>query len=426
MKYFIPFLLFIVSGCSSQSEPDKPTEVKIEQTGSSFQLFVNEEPFYVKGAGGNENLDLLAAYGGNSIRTWSTDGAREILDLAYKHGIMVTLGLWVEHERHGFNYDNDEAVQAQLEKFTEQVQTFKDHPALLMWAIGNEMELNASNMNVWYAINNIAQMIKENDPNHPTLTVVAEVDQQKIQYLKERVPDIDLLGVNSYGGIGSLPDRLRRFGWEKPYLVTEWGPNGHWEVASTNWGAPIEQNSSEKAVIYQKRYEEVITADTEMCLGSYVFLWGQKQERTSTWYGMFLDSGEETESIDAMHYVWSGKWPENRVPQISNLTLNDRSSTNSVRIELGKVGTGKVIANDLENDNLDYEWVITPESTDLGTGGDTERRPGEIEGLIISNDNQGNVSFSTPEEPGAYRLFAYVFDGNNNAGTANIPFYVYE
>jgi len=38
--------------------------------------------------------------------------------------------------------------------------------------------------------------------------------------------------------------------------------------------------------------------DNKLCLGSYVFFWGQKQERTPTWYGMFLKSGEETAAID--------------------------------------------------------------------------------------------------------------------------------
>lgn len=232
--------------------------------------------------------------------------------------------------------------------------------------------------------------------------------------------------MNSYGGVNSLPQRLRDFGWEKPYLVTEWGPNGHWEVASTSWGAPIEQTSSEKANSYQTRYEEVIAADSEMCLGSYVFLWGQKQERTTTWYGMFLDTGEETEAVDAMHYVWSGNWPENRVPTVSALTVNSRIPSQNVRIQLGKVGSASIEANDPDGDKLTYEWVVTPESTDLGTGGDPEDRPGEIDGLIISSDNSGNASFSTPNEPGAYRLYVYVFDGNDNAGTANFPFYVYE
>ncbi|HBQ58731.1 MAG TPA: hypothetical protein DD671_03680, partial [Balneolaceae bacterium] len=153
---------------------------------------------------------MLSSNGGNSIRTWNTNNLEVILNEAHKNGIMVTAGLWVQHERHGFNYSDQEAVQTQLEDFTQVVEKFKDHPALLMWAIGNEMELNASNMNVWNAVNDIAKMIKEIDPNHPTMTVVAEINSNKITHLISKAPDIDILGINSYGSIGSIPERVRR------------------------------------------------------------------------------------------------------------------------------------------------------------------------------------------------------------------------
>ena len=47
---------------------------------------------------------MLHSIGGNSIRTWSTENAQEILkDEAHgKYGISVCLGLWVGHGRHGF------------------------------------------------------------------------------------------------------------------------------------------------------------------------------------------------------------------------------------------------------------------------------------------------------------------------------------
>ena len=31
------------------------------------------KPYFVKGGGGETHLDILAARGGNSLRTWSTD-----------------------------------------------------------------------------------------------------------------------------------------------------------------------------------------------------------------------------------------------------------------------------------------------------------------------------------------------------------------
>ena len=60
------------------------------------------------------------------------------------------------------------------------------------------------------------------------------------------------------------------------YLVTEWGPTGWWECPRTEWGAPIEQTSEEKRQVYEKRYTQDIMKSNR-CLGSYCFLWGQKE-----------------------------------------------------------------------------------------------------------------------------------------------------
>ena len=54
------------------------------------------------------------------------------------------------------------------------VMEFKDHPAVLMWAIGNELEVGYKDRNVWNAVNDVAKMIHEVDPNHPALTVVGD------------------------------------------------------------------------------------------------------------------------------------------------------------------------------------------------------------------------------------------------------------
>ena len=64
------------------------------------------------------------------------------------------------------------------------------------------------------------------------------------------------------------------------------------------------------------------------------------------------------------------------------------------------------------------------ESTETNEGGDKEEVPEKL-GVIESATNS-TVSIIAPEEEGAYRLFAYVYDGNGHAAHANIPFYVTE
>ena len=44
--------------------------------------------------------------------------------------------------------------------------------------------------------------------------------------IKKHCPSIDILGVNVYGSIENAGLNIRRYNWEKPYIVTEWGVNG--------------------------------------------------------------------------------------------------------------------------------------------------------------------------------------------------------
>jgi len=177
----------------------------------------------------------LVEAGGNSIRTWGADGVGPLLDKAHQLGLTVTVGLWLGHERHGFDYQDDDAVVKQLEQAEASIKKYRHHPALLMWGIGNEMEGDGGNPAVWYAVNHIARMAKSLDPNHPTVTVVAEAAPRKIQSVHRFCPDIDVVGLNTYGGVASIGKRYLDAGGKKPYLVTEFGPPGTWETGSTKW-----------------------------------------------------------------------------------------------------------------------------------------------------------------------------------------------
>jgi hypothetical protein len=408
---------------SNQSVKTVPVKVELKKLDSSFQLFRNGQLYFVKGAGGSAFPDRLAAYGGNSIRTWGTRGAQRVLDSAAKYGLTVLMGLDVARERHGFNYDDTAAVRKQLEKIREEVLKYKDHPALLAWGIGNELNLQYKNAKVWDAVNEISKMIHELDPNHPTTTVIAGISKEVVDHIKSRASDIDLLAVNTYGGLATLPAAVRRAGWNGAYMVTEWGPTGHWEGLTTSWKAPIEETSSEKAAVYKSRYEYSVQRDKGNCIGSYVFLWGQKQERTPTWYGIFTEKGEESEVVDVMQYLWSGNWPKNQAPHLYSFQLDHKKAVENVYLKPGASYNALAVAVDPDNDKLSFRWELLPEATQLGEGGDFEPRPKVVEGLIKPGD-KGKAVIKTPDTEGAYRLFVYVTDGNNNVATANLPFYV--
>jgi hypothetical protein len=408
-------LILMASLCSAGAWGQ--STVVLEKHDGGFRLTRNGQPFFVNGVGGNSHLATLAAAGGNSIRTWSTDRLGQLLDEAHRNNLTVCVGLWLGHERHGFDYQNEAAVLQQLEDSLAAVKTYKDHPAVLMWGIGNEMEGAGTNPAVWYAVDHIARECRRIDPNHPTMTVIAELGEHKIQSIEKFCPHIDIIGVNSYGGISTVARRYQEAGGTKPYIITEHGPHGPWEVEQTAWGSPIEATSTEKGAAYADGFKKAVTDQPGLCLGSYAFLWGHKQETTATWFGMLLRDGSRLAAADAMTEAWTGKPPANRCPRIESLSVD----------KVGKLKPGQVIkaslsATDPEGDPLQVRWVLRHDTGTIGVGGDAQ-----AEELAFADAVTGDATAATvtmPDGGGGYRIFAYVHDNHGGAAVANVPLFV--
>jgi hypothetical protein len=388
-----------------------------------FTLMKNGKPFLIHGAGGSDYFDVMAETGGNAIRTWGVGADTEaMLDRAHANGIAVTIGLWLGHERHGFDYSDEVQLERQRKEVEEAVRKFKDHPALLTWGLGNEMEgiqNRGDSPVIWKEVNVLAKLIKALDPNHPVMTVVANVNPDKVNAVMKYAPEVDILGVNAYAGAQNIGKNLRAYGWVKPYAITEYGLPGPWEVEHTSWGAPIEPTSREKAGFYYVATKGILE-DTKQCLGTYAFLWGSKQEATASWFGMFLPSGEKTPRVDAISRAWTGKWPENRAPVLKEI---DMPMFNK-RVKGGQSIPVKARYADSEGDALTYEWEVRQESTDRKVGGDAEARPELMEDSVKVLDQEGNAVLTTPTRPGAYRIFVTVRDGKGSGCMDNWPFFV--
>ncbi len=310
----------------------KPTVVKLVQSDGGCKLLRGGQPYFIQGAGGDGPQALLAHTGANSVRTWGTDHLDKVLDEAQRNGLSVAVGIWLGHERHGFNYNDADQVAAQFENVREIITRYKDHPAVLLWGLGNEMEGYAAGDNaaIWSAINNLATLAKKLDPNHPTMTVVAEIGGDRVKNLHRLCGDVDIVGINCYAGIASLDKRYQEAGGTKPYIVTEFGPPGMWETQKNGWGAVSELTSSEKAERYRAAWQ-AIAAARRHCLGGYAFTWGNKQEATATWFGMLLPDGSRLGAVDALTQLWSGKPPENRCPRIESLALDESTRRNTAK-----------------------------------------------------------------------------------------------
>lgn len=417
-----------MTACSSAPRAaEGPVRVEVVKTDTGYVLMRGGEPYVVRGAGmAVDDVARFAARGGNSIRTWSTDShvqdVGELLDRAHAHGVTVSLGLPMEPERHGFDYDDPAAVAAQRESFRDDILRYRDHPALLAWIVGNELNHSYRNPRVFDAVEDVARMIEELDPNHPVTTALAGFHREVIAEALARAPSLDFLSFQLYGSLFSLPERIRATGFTRPFMVTEWGTLGYWEMEKTAWGAPVELTSSEKADVIQRAWREVLTAFPGQLVGSHVFFWGQKQERTPTWFGLLLESGEETESVDVMHFAWTGAWPPNRSPRVHSMRLGGRTSRESVTLAAGRPYAASFEVSDPDGDPLRYLWEVKRESEATQAGGDFEAGIPSVEGLL--RDPASASTVVTVHEPGRYRLFACAFDGRGHAAHANIPFLV--
>jgi hypothetical protein len=397
----------------------QPIPVELKKTEQGWQLLRGGQPYFIRGAGGDASLQALAAAGANSVRTWG-DEVGTLLDDAHALGMTVTVGIWLGHERHGFDYSDPAQLAQQREHARQMVLRYKDHPALLLWGIGNEMEGfgEGDDAAIWAAVNDVAALVKELDPHHPTMTVTAFVHGQRIEQLHRRSPAIDIHGVNAYGGAVQVPQQLRAGGATKPFVLTEFGPPGPWEVPKTSWGAPLEPDSEAKARSYRETYEQAVLGAGGMTLGSYAFLWGHKMEGTETWLGMFLEDGSPTAAVDVMTELWSGRRAANRAPSVGPLQIDGDAA-----VAPGAQLRVRAAIADPEGGAIRVRWALRPESGEYLTGGDYRRRLPEIEGAILESGRDG-ARLRMPDEPGPYRLFLYAYDEGGKAGTANLPLLV--
>ena len=411
--------------CASLALPPSPAcaeaiPVELRQTPQGWQLLRGGEPYLIRGAGGKGSLKQLAAAGANSVRTWGGDDIGELLDEAHALGLSVTVGIWLGHERHGFDYSDKIQVREQFERARQAVLRYKDHPAVLLWGIGNEMEGYEAGDSpaIWSAVNDVAAMIKQLDPAHPTMTVTAEIGGGRVASVDKLCPAVDIHGINAYGGAPSLPERYRKAGGTKPYVLTEFGQPGAWETTKTTWGAPLEQTSTEKSATYRRVYEGAVTGAPGLALGSYAFNWGFKMEATATWFGMFLEDGARVGTVDTMTELWSGAPPANLAPTVKPLVIDG-----DARVDPGARLRVTAAIADPEGGPLRARWALRMESNEYATGGDFRPMLPDIEGAILKGDVAG-AQVRMPDEPGAYRLFLYAYDDHGNAATANVPLLV--
>ena len=365
--------------------------------------------------GDKTSLARLAAAGAKVVRVYRQSDAW-VLDEAQRLGMKVVMGLWLEHPRHGFRYEDAQAVRRQEQAVLDFVTRHRKHPALLAWAIGNEIETGVADpLPLWREVDRLAAAIKRLDPGHPSLMVVADTSMDALRTLAGCCPNVDLLGINVYAGaVFDLPQRLRDAGIKQPVVITELGPLGQWQAGRKPWGAPVELTSTEKARFFTEALSYL--KQQPQIRGVFPFLWGTKQEQTETWYGLVLADGSATAMSDALAAFW-GRPADRPAPLVRGIGIAADVFAPGAEVSAG------IDAASADGTPLDTEWKVLAEATDLRKGGDHETPPTRIAVRVLQADT-ATVRFIAPSVPGAYRLFITARDHHGKAATANLPFLV--
>eukprot|EP00929_Paragymnodinium_shiwhaense_P039956 TRINITY_DN2090_c0_g1_i2.p1 TRINITY_DN2090_c0_g1~~TRINITY_DN2090_c0_g1_i2.p1 ORF type:complete len:611 (-),score=101.51 TRINITY_DN2090_c0_g1_i2:542-2191(-) len=350
----------------------------------------------MRGAGGWTRLEKARASGADALRTWHIDDLSKTLSAAEEHGLRVSSGIWLTHNASAYqdcdDLDADPFWQAELKLFLEAVNENKDSTALLWWTIGNELELEVSWTHgsecLWKRLEWVIRAVKKADPNHPVGTVTNGIHAGKVGLLARICESCDFLGVNAYGEESlHVAQNLKKWGWHKPFTLTEYGPTGHWLLPVTSWDAYIEETSAVKA----KRYADTCyyCRDVPTCIGSFAFYWGWKWEKTGTWYGLFneweavthnvgADCPEcQSEVVNTLETCWRGEAATSPPPSITSLEVNGKELSGTVfkvepQAEVSLSIHAKIGAEEA-GESVETVWALTSDNPSGAIGGAFEQ-----------------------------------------------------
>lgn len=289
----------------------QPSEVTINT--SNRQLLVNGNPFTIKGVGyspvpiGDDpettppygdyftsdyssiydrDLPLLRDMGANTIHLWVWDNTADhlaFLDKAYNDGvnpIYVIAGFWINPSL-DIDPTSPSNVRGQLKaQFREMVAIHKNHPAILMWAIGSD--LNASSMygnhldHLFSLINELAteSHVEEGSNYHPVTTALADINLiNTILNHDASVPALDVWGANVYRGntFGTLFADFYAAS-TKPLAILEYGIDSY----DNTHGDEYEKIGTPYQADYAETLWKEIEANADTCIGGSIMAYSDE------------------------------------------------------------------------------------------------------------------------------------------------------
>ncbi|NUR73781.1 MAG: hypothetical protein HOU81_23455 [Hamadaea sp.] len=397
--------------------PAGPSVVKVVGTQGNWQLQVNGSPWEVRGltygppqgAADGYVRDLKAA-GVNTLRTWGVDDANTptLLNTAARQGLKVVVGHWLNQ---GADYVNDATYKANTKaEIVNRVNALKNNPGVLLWDVGNEVILTMQDhglpaaeveaRRVAYAqfVNEIAVAIHAADPNHPVTSTDAWTGAWP--YYKQYAPALDLLAVNSYGAIGGVKQAWIDGGYTKPYIITEGGPAGEWEVLNDVNGVPTEPSDLQKRDGYAASWAAV-KSHPGVALGATEFHYGLENDFGGVWLNTY-PGGWHRLGFYALQKAYTGTTAANTPPEITAMTVSNQTA-----VPAGGTFTVNVSASDPQGDAIRYNLMASDKHITGGTG---------FSNLRFTQTGNGQFTVTAPEALGVWKIYVYAFDGHGNVG----------
>lgn len=420
-------LSITLSGCWHEKQPDRSAKVYIDHKNGRYTVVRNGKPFDIRGAGGYSHFRELREAGGNTLRTWDTTHLAQILDSAQKHELAVIVGLPLPNSGDISFYNNPQITQTRYRALQSLIKRFRNHPAVLMWCLGNELDFpyKWSYDDFYDSFNALTDMIHREDPDHPVTTTILNFNKKYIFNIRLRC-DVDVISFNIFSNLPLLRkdlDDLAWF-WKGPYMLLEWGINGPWEgTEQTAWGAYIEDTSKKKAEIYRRRYRQHMPLEDPRFLGACIFFWGNKQETTHTWFSIFDENGNASEAVGTMQGIWTGKSTSVVYPELKYMLLNNQGARDNILLNPSARASAEVLLFKGHDRIRSIRWQLFREDWYRENRLNSTRKLVPVTTTESSGQNL-RLSFSTPQQEGPYRLFATIYDNAGNFASCNTPFYV--
>ncbi|MBE1876748.1 discoidin domain-containing protein [Myceligenerans pegani] len=409
-----------------------PSHVEVTGGNGSWDLTVDGQPYTVRGFTwgpsfhtADHYLPMLTATNANTVRTWGTGAdTRTLLDSAAAHDVRVVMGFWLlpgggPGSGGCIDYRTDDAYKSEARAdILHWVDVYKEHPAVLMWNIGNESILGLQDcfsgtdleeVRHAYAafVNDVSVAVHAADPHHPTTSTDAWTGAWP--YIERSAPDLDLLSVNSYGDVCNIRAAWESGGHDRPYLLTEGGAAGEWEVPDDAHGVPAEPSDLEKAAAYVNSWRCLREHDG-VALGATFFHFGIEGDFGGVWFNVIPGDNKRLG-----YYSIARTWGVdtsvlNTPPEITAMDVPDAAS-----VEAGGEFTVSVDMTDPDGDDITPVVMLNSKYVN-GAGG--------IAAAEFTETAPGTYRVTAPDTLGVWKVYVFAEDGRGNVGVETRSFRV--